>query len=63
MMDQPPIKKTQNVEHQGNDFLCPPRQETDEVQALRIILRMAEAVSQCISQEETCKRIINIFIE
>ncbi|MEA1867339.1 MAG: ATP-binding protein, partial [Thermodesulfobacteriota bacterium] len=63
MMDQPPIKKTQNVEHQGNDFLCPPRPETDEIQALLIIFRMAEAVSQCISHEEICKCIIDIFIE
>jgi hypothetical protein len=53
----------QNVEHPGDDFLSPPRQETDEIQALRIILRMAEAVSQCISQEKICKCIIDIFIE
>lgn len=53
----------QNVEHPGNDFFNTPRQETDEIQALRIILRMAEAVSRCISQEETCKCIIDIFIE
>ena len=53
----------QNVEHQGNDFLGPPRQETDEIRALWIILRMTEAVSRCVSQEETCKRIIDIFIE
>ncbi|MEA3385148.1 MAG: ATP-binding protein [Thermodesulfobacteriota bacterium] len=53
----------QNVEQPGNDFLSPSRQETDEIQALQIILRMAEAVSQCISQEEICKCIIDIFIE
>jgi PAS domain S-box-containing protein len=53
----------QNVEHPGDDFLSPPRQETDEIQALRIILLMSEAVSQCVSQEKTCKCIIDIFIE
>jgi PAS domain S-box-containing protein len=70
MMDQPPIKKTQtdsameqNIEHHGDDSLGLRRQQIDEIQAMRIILRMAEVVSQCFSQEKTCKCFIDIFIE
>jgi len=53
----------QNIEHPGDDSLSLPRQETDEIQAMRITLRMAEAVSRCISQEKTCKCAIDILIE
>jgi PAS domain S-box-containing protein len=70
LMDQPSIKKTriestmeQNIEYPGGDFLSLPRQQTDEIQALRIILRMAEVVTEFISPEETYNRIINILIE
>lgn len=69
-MDQPPIKKTQTdsdmkqkIEHHEDDSLCLRRQQKDEIQALQIILRMAEAVSQGFSQEKTCKCFIDIFIE
>ena len=36
----------QNIEHPGADFLDLPRQEAEEIQAMQIILRMAEAVTQ-----------------
>ena len=53
----------QNIEHPGAGFLDLPRQEAEEIQAMQIILRMAEAVTQHISQKKICKCIIDIFIE
>ena len=53
----------QNIEHPVADFLDLPRQEAEEIQAMQIILRMAEAVTQHISQKKICKCIIDIFIE
>ena len=53
----------QNIEHPGAGSLNLPRQEAEEIQAMQIILRMAEAVTQHISQKKICKCIIDIFIE
>ena len=53
----------QNIEHPEAGFLDLPRQEAEEIQAMQIILRMAEAVTQHISQKKICKCIIDIFIE
>jgi PAS domain S-box-containing protein len=52
-----------NIEHPGACFLDLPRQEAEEMQAMQIVLRMAEAVTQHISQKKICKCIIDIFIE
>ncbi|MBW1719153.1 MAG: response regulator [Deltaproteobacteria bacterium] len=53
----------QNIEHPGADFLDLSRQEAEEIQAMQIILRMADAVTQHISQKKICKCIIDILIE